>query len=117
MIVNWQYLDVYIIYVCFLPPLLPMCSNFFSDMSVAVGNWKSCDSVLYISEGAVCLQRAIHVLASDERLSSAREQLKPKGIFPLNKTEVEYIVQCSCIYTVLHPKPPMVNQIKYLLCT
>lgn len=29
MIINWQYLDVYIIYVCFLPPLLPMCSNFY----------------------------------------------------------------------------------------
>lgn len=52
MIINWQYLDVYIIYVCFLPPLLPMCSN-----SVAVGNWSHVTSVLYISEGVVCLQR------------------------------------------------------------
>lgn len=59
MIINWQYLDVYIIYVCFLPPLLPMCSNFYLTLSVAVGNWSHVTSVLYISEGVVCLQRTM----------------------------------------------------------
>lgn len=55
MIINWQYLDVYIIYVCFLPPLLPMCSNFYLTcllLLVTEVMWQVCCIFLKVSSAS-----------------------------------------------------------------
>lgn len=60
MIINWQYLDVYIIYVCFLPPLLPMCSNFYLTcllLLVTEVMWQVC--CIFLKVSYVCLQRTM----------------------------------------------------------
>lgn len=103
MIINWQYLDVYIIYVCFLPPLLPMCSNFYLTcllLLVTEVMWQC----------AVCFWRCRlppkdDVLVSVEHLSSARKKTETQRHLPpycwnMNKTDVEYIVQQYILYCV-----------------